>query len=404
MRHSNRLSKQLKDNQITYNDQKTLCITIPIQETLHLPPASLLRLRPPTAGSSFFPPLRRPIRLHWPNCLRNFVAYHLGQIMQESLKRKFHVSSSSSNNRMRIDLEDLPWDPAERKPILSYDVNQRDEIRRAYLNKGPCQPQGHVFPKRDIGGRMRQFNPDWFKEFGCWLEYSVKLDAVFCLVCYLFKESGQKDAFVTDGYNGWNKKDRLGIHVGVPFNLSQKHKIEYRIRLSTSVILAKALLNGALPFRGHDESESSSYKGHFLEFLKLLGELNESIGKVILGNAPGNNQMTSPKIQKDICNCFAQEVLKQIFEELADDVFSILVDESRDISKKEQMAVVLRYVDKHGVIKERFIGLVHVMETSALSLKSGIDDLFSRYNLSLARVRGQGYDGASNMAVISNNY
>ncbi|KAF5792710.1 hypothetical protein HanRHA438_Chr09g0421121 [Helianthus annuus] len=108
--------------------------------------------------------------------------------MQESLKRKFHVSSSSSNNRMRIDLEDLPWDPAERKPILSYDVNQRDEIRRAYLNKGPCQPQGHVFPKRDIGGRMRQFNPDWFKEFGCWLEYSVKLDAVFCLVCYLFKE------------------------------------------------------------------------------------------------------------------------------------------------------------------------------------------------------------------------
>ncbi|KAJ0752191.1 putative transcription factor and/or regulators TTF-type(Zn) family [Helianthus annuus] len=315
--------------------------------------------------------------------------------MQESLKRKFHVSSSS-NNRMKIHLEDLPWDPPERKPILSYDVNQRDEIRWAYLNNGPCQPQGHVFPKRDIGGRLRQFSLDWFKEFGCWLEYSVKSDAVFCLVCYLFKESCQKYAFMTHGYNGWNKKDRLGIHVGKPNSFhnkalqkyddlrkpkqsissafqkhgqpSQKHKIEYRIRLSTSIILAKALLNGALPFCGHDESESSIYKGHFLEFLKLLGELNESIGKVILGNDPWNNQMTSPKIQKDICNCFAQEVLKQIFEELADDVFSISVDESRDISKKEQMAVLLRYVDKYGVIKERFIGLVHVMETSALSL------------------------------------
>jgi len=68
------------------------------------------------------------------------------------------------------------------------------------------------------------------------------------------------------------------------------------------------------------------------------------------------------------------------------------------VSKKEQMAVVLRYVDKYGVVKERFIGLVHVMETSALSLKSAIDELFTRYNLSLARVRGQGYDGASNMA------
>ncbi|XP_076923185.1 uncharacterized protein LOC143585242 [Bidens hawaiensis] len=108
--------------------------------------------------------------------------------------------------------------------------------------------------------------------------------------------------------------------------------------------------------------------------------------------------MTSPKIQKDICNCFAQEVLKQIFEELDDDVFSILVDESRDISKKEQMAMVLRYVDKNGVVKERFIGLVHVLETSALTLKSAIDEVFTRYNLSLTRVRGQGYDGASNMA------
>ncbi|XP_076907655.1 uncharacterized protein LOC143564184 [Bidens hawaiensis] len=108
--------------------------------------------------------------------------------------------------------------------------------------------------------------------------------------------------------------------------------------------------------------------------------------------------MTSPSIQKELCNCFAEEVLKRIFEELNDDVFSILVDESRDISKKEQMAMVLRYVDKLGFVKERFIGLVHVMETTVLSLKSAIDDLFARHNLSIGRVRGQGYDGASNMS------
>ncbi|XP_076951539.1 uncharacterized protein LOC143624932 [Bidens hawaiensis] len=108
--------------------------------------------------------------------------------------------------------------------------------------------------------------------------------------------------------------------------------------------------------------------------------------------------MTSPSIQKELCNCFAEEVLKKIFEELGDDVFSILVDESRDISKKEQMAVVLRYVDKLGFVKERFIGLVHVMETTALSLKAAINKLFARHNLSIGRVRGQGYDGANNMS------
>ncbi|KAK9050926.1 hypothetical protein SSX86_027551 [Deinandra increscens subsp. villosa] len=62
------------------------------------------------------------------------------------------------------------------------------------------------------------------------------------------------------------------------------------------------------------------------------------------------------------------------------------------------MSVVLRYVDKLGFVKERFIGLVNVKETTALCLKSAIDGLFARFSLSLGRVRGQGYDGASNMS------
>jgi hypothetical protein len=61
------------------------------------------------------------------------------------------------------------------------------------------------------------------------------------------------------------------------------------------------------------------------------------------------------------------------------------------------MAVVLRYVDKLGEIKERLIGVVHVNETSAACLKSNIDKLFGKYGLSMKQVRGQGYDGASNM-------
>jgi len=74
-----------------------------------------------------------------------------------------------------------------------------------------------------------------------------------------------------------------------------------------------------------------------------------------------------------------------------------LVDESADVSGKEQMAVVLRYVDKLGLIKERLIGVVHVSETSASCLKSNIDNLFAKYGLSMTQVRGQGYDETSNM-------
>jgi hypothetical protein len=71
-----------------------------------------------------------------------------------------------------------------------------------------------------------------------------------------------------------------------------------------------------------------------------------------------------------------------IITEIGGDVFFLLVDESADVSDKEQMAVVLRYVDKYGVLKERLIGVVHVSETTALCLKSNIDKLFTNYKLS----------------------
>ena len=43
----------------------------------------------------------------------------------------------------------------------------------------------------------------------------------------------------------------------------------------------------------------------------------------------------------------------------------------------------------------RFV--VHVQDTSSLSLKVEIDSLLAEHSLSLSRVRSQGYDGASNM-------
>ena len=83
--------------------------------------------------------------------------------------------------------------------------------------------------------------------------------------------------------------------------------------------------------------------------------------------------------------------------DLGDGLFSIMVDEARDCSVKQQMVVVIRYVNKRGEVIERFLGLVHVIETTAKCLKEAIDSLFAKYDLSLSRLRGQGYDGASNM-------
>ncbi|XP_074301377.1 uncharacterized protein LOC141632761 [Silene latifolia] len=50
-----------------------------------------------------------------------------------------------------------------------------------------------------------------------------------------------------------------------------------------------------------------------------------------------------------------------------------------------------------GGVKERFLGIVHVGETTSLTLKAAIGTLLLEHSLTLSSVRGQGYDGASNM-------
>ncbi|GJV75140.1 zinc finger MYM-type protein 1-like protein [Tanacetum coccineum] len=43
-------------------------------------------------------------------------------------------------------------------------------------------------------------------------------------------------------------------------------------------------------------------------------------------------------------------VVNPILEDIGDNVFSLLVDVSSDVPKKEQMAMLFRYLDRHGVV------------------------------------------------------
>ena len=130
----------------------------------------------------------------------------------------------------------------------------------------------------------------------------------------------------------------------------KKTKSDYRIRLNTSIDVVRFLLRNGLSFRGHDENEDSDYKGLFLELLKWYRNIAQDVGKILLENAPKNEMMCSPSIQKDIIDSCAKETIKSILEDLDGDYFRILVDESKDISHKEQMTLVLSYVNKEGEV------------------------------------------------------
>nr|XP_040245984.1 uncharacterized protein LOC109775849 [Aegilops tauschii subsp. strangulata] len=287
-----------------------------------------------------------------------------------------HEPSSANTTRNSSQVEEINWeeeiqfDPGKRRSIDEYHPNQRDMVRRKYLANGPCQPRTADFEVTEICGKDRRFVREWFDEFGSWLEYSESKRKAYCFCCFLFRPRKKKeagyDAFVANGWSSWNKKYRLKEHVGdinsahnqakrdcdallkqkqhIYVALNNQSNVErnaYYTRLNASIDVTRVLLKQGLPFRGHDESDESLNKGNFKELHAYTAEQNP-----------------------------------------------------------EQMAVVLRYVGKCGSAIETLVGLTHVKETTSKYLKSAIDDLFAAYKLSFKQVRGQGYDGASNMRVV----
>ena len=134
-------------------------------------------------------------------------------------------------------------------------------------------------------------------------------------------------------------------------NFTSEQIANNRIRLKASIDVVQHLSLQAIFFRGQDESSTSTNRGNFLTTLDLMVGYNNNIVE-IMAKAPKNATYTSPQIKKEILHVISTKVKKAIKEEIGDAKFCILVDKTRDESMKEQMAVVLRYVDTNGFMRE----------------------------------------------------
>ncbi|XP_042441419.1 zinc finger MYM-type protein 1-like [Zingiber officinale] len=257
-------------------------------------------------------------------------------------------------------------DPGLRKLIEEYDVGARDRIRKEYVAMDPCQPRGHNFSRKK-----------WVKTIDVSERFGLKTVIGWSIVFQ------RMQPFVSGGVGSAHIEARIQFE---GFK-NQRQSVEYSFssgKHELEVAYRKCL--------------TSTLKRKFLELLKWYSSECPEVAAVVGMNAPGNNQMIAPKIQKQLVNACAVETTNAILADLGDRWFTLLLDEARDCSVKEQMTVVIRYVNKHGEVIERFMVVVHVATTTTACLKEAIDSLFAKYGLSVARLRGQGYDGASNMS------
>ena len=87
------------------------------------------------------------------------------------------------------------------------------------------------------------------------------------------------------------------------------------------------------------------------------------------------DKYTYPDMQNEIIKTMALQVLCQVIESISSNPFlSLMVDETTDISNKEQLVMCIRWVNKRFQPHEEFIGLYHVESTQSSTLVSTIHD------------------------------
>lgn len=290
-------------------------------------------------------------------------------------------------------------------------------------NDIPVQPILNIFPSTN----GRRFSAIWYK-FN-WIEYSIIEDSIYCFPCRHFSASmltpGNilgKVPFVDYGLKCWKEpKKTINSHCknnkhlfsmtqwvnyrniqnnlqsSIAFSLdkaSKKDISENRLHVHYLLKCALYLAKQGLAFRGHDEAASSNNRGNYIELLETYADEN-----LLVRIRSRYGHYTSPNYQNDLIHILAECTVERILNKMSSfGTFAILVDETKDASKKEQLSFVLRFIDNDFNIFEHALGCYHMKESTAKSLSEEIIKILSKYRLDINKCVAQCYDGASVMS------
>ena len=176
-----------------------------------------------------------------------------------------------------------------------------------------------------------------------------------------------------------------------------------------------------ISLRGHRdgvsdaEHDPSAQHGNFWALLQFRVAAGDTILKDHLSNSSRNATYTSSRIQNQILAILGKSIAQIIIGRVKRaSCYTVIADEATDCSNKEQLALVLRYVNPiDGLIREDFISFIECdCGITGMALSNKILTSLSGYGLDLSKLRGQAYDGAGNMSgrlkgtasLISNSY
>ena len=298
-----------------------------------------------------------------------------------------------------------------------------DEVPVPKLPSKPHQPK-IKYPKKGFGKQQRSFSSSWYEKHP-WLHYVPENDSVLCYYCMRCVElkmpiSGHVDDFFTQtGFSNWQKAldkfrkhETSDCHINAVYMVSKaatassgideilstslaKEKASNRAALLVILSTIRFLARQGLPLRGNyiGGGEVNS------NFMQLLCFLSNYIPNLSNWLNRAQDKFTSPPIQNEILQIMALTILRNVADDIRKNkYFSIMVDETTDISNKEQLVFCLRHVDENFEAHEDLIGMYSLDSTTSEYIEKVILDVLLRLSLPLSDCRGQCYDGASAMA------
>ncbi|KAE9530501.1 hypothetical protein AGLY_010963 [Aphis glycines] len=116
--------------------------------------------------------------------------------------------------------------------------------------------------------------------------------------------------------------------------------------------------------------------------------------------ATKNTTYINKTTQNDLIDCCGNVISDKIIQKVhLSKFYSILADETTEVSISEQFSFGVRYFDSNTCsVREHFLGFTKVEHVTGEYLADTILQILKEKNLDLALLRGQGYDGAANMS------
>ncbi|KAL9686151.1 hypothetical protein QQ045_023606 [Rhodiola kirilowii] len=188
--------------------------------------------------------------------------------------------------------------------------------------------------------------------------------------------------------------------------LQDQIKIEtehWRNVLQRLFTVVKYLAKQSLAFRGTNEKIYDESNGNFMALVKMVAEWDSTLKEHLRRKQNHEIQFhyLSHKIQNELILLIAAEIKGAVLKRIKEaKYFSVILDCTPDISKQEQMTLIIRCVDVSTVpikVQEYFLQFLVVNDTTCQGLFEELKNVLHHLGLDIDDVRGQGYDNGSNM-------